>query len=50
MQQADKQTLIPRQLLDKHVPALMCTHATVEVLLNYNNVNGVFYVVRREML
>jgi hypothetical protein len=26
------------------------THATVEVLLDYNNGNGVFYVVRAEML
>jgi hypothetical protein len=28
----------------------MDTHATVEELLDYNNGNGVFYVVRAEML
>jgi hypothetical protein len=37
---------IAKQLLGKRVPA-----ATVEVLLlDYNNGNGVFYVVRAEML
>jgi hypothetical protein len=36
---------IARQLLGKRVPA-----ATVEVLLDYNNGNGVFYVVHAEML
>jgi hypothetical protein len=41
---------IARQLLGKRVPATMDTHATVEVLLDYNNVNGVFYVVRADML
>jgi hypothetical protein len=34
----------------KRVPAATNTHATVEVLLDYNNGNGVFYVVRAEML
>jgi hypothetical protein len=41
---------VARQLLGKRVPAAMDTHATVEVLLDYNNGNGVFYVVRAEML
>jgi hypothetical protein len=41
---------ITRQLLGKWVPAAMDTHATVEVLLDYNNGNGVFYVVRAETL
>jgi hypothetical protein len=41
---------IARQLLGKRVPAATDTHATVEVLLDYNNVNGIFYVVRAEML
>jgi hypothetical protein len=41
---------IARQLLSKRVPVAMDTHATVEVLLDYNNGNGVFYVVRAEML
>jgi hypothetical protein len=41
---------ITRQLLGKHVPEATDTHATVEVLLNYNTGNGVFYVVRVEML
>jgi hypothetical protein len=36
---------IARQLLGKRVPA-----ATVEVLLDYNNGNGVFYMVRTYML
>jgi hypothetical protein len=34
----------------KRVPAATDTHATVEVLLDYNNGNGVFFVVRAEML
>jgi hypothetical protein len=41
---------ITRQLLSKWVPAATDTHATVEVLLEYNNGNGIFYVVRAEML
>jgi hypothetical protein len=41
---------IAKQLLDKQVPAATDTHATVEVLLDYNNGNGVFYVDRTEML
>jgi hypothetical protein len=41
---------IARQLLSKRVPATKDTHATVEELLEYNNRNGVFYVVRAEML
>jgi hypothetical protein len=41
---------IVRQLLGKRVPAATNTHATIEVLLNYNNGKGVFYVVRAEML
>jgi hypothetical protein len=50
IQQVDKQTLIPRLRLDKHVTAATDPHAAVEVLLHYNNGNGVFYVVRAEML
>jgi hypothetical protein len=41
---------IARQFLCKRVPGATDTHATVEVLLDYNNGNGVFYVVRAEML
>jgi hypothetical protein len=41
---------VAMQLLDKRVPAATDTHATVEVLLEYNNGNGVFNVVRAEML
>jgi hypothetical protein len=41
---------ITRQLLGKRVPAATGTHATVEVLLNSNTGNGVFYVVRAEVL
>jgi hypothetical protein len=33
---------IARQLLGKRVPAATDTHATVEVLLDYNNGNGFF--------
>jgi hypothetical protein len=36
---------IAKQLLSKRVPA-----ATVKVLLDYNNGNGVFYVVCAKML
>jgi hypothetical protein len=46
----NKTWAIARQLLDKRVPAVTDTHATVEVFLDYNNVNDVFYVVRAEML
>jgi hypothetical protein len=38
-----------KQLLGKCVPAAKDTHATIDVLLVYNNGNGVFYVVRAEM-
>jgi hypothetical protein len=41
---------IARQLSGKWVPAAMNTHALVEVLLHYNNGNGVFCAVRVEML
>jgi hypothetical protein len=41
---------ISRQLFGKWVPAATNMHATVEVLLDYNNGNGVFSVVRAEML
>jgi hypothetical protein len=41
---------IARQLLSKRVPAAMDKHATVKVLLDYNNENDVFYVVHAEML
>jgi hypothetical protein len=41
---------ITRQLLGKRVPVAMDMHATVKVLLDYNNGNGVFYVVHAEML
>jgi hypothetical protein len=40
---------IARQLLGKRVSATKDTHATVEVLFDYNTGNGVFYVVRAEM-
>jgi hypothetical protein len=36
------------QLLGKRVPAAMGTHATVEILLDYNNGKGFFYVVHVE--
>jgi hypothetical protein len=41
---------IARQLLGERVPAATDTHATVEVLLDYNNGNDVLYVVRAEVL
>jgi hypothetical protein len=41
---------IARQMFGKRVPAAANTHVTVEVLLDYNNGNGVFYVVRAEKL
>jgi hypothetical protein len=50
MQQADKQALIPRELSGERVPAATGKHATVEILLDNNNGNGVVYVVRAEML
>jgi hypothetical protein len=37
-------------MLGKRVPAATDTHAMVEVLLDYNIGNGVFYLVRAEML
>jgi hypothetical protein len=37
-------------MFGKRVPAAKNTLATVEVLLDYNNGNGVLYVVRAEML
>jgi hypothetical protein len=39
-----------RQLLGKQVPMATDMHAMVKVLLDYNNENGVFYVVHAEML
>jgi hypothetical protein len=47
---ANNMRAIARQLFCKRVPTAMDTHAIVEVLLDYNNGNGVFYVVRAEML
>jgi hypothetical protein len=41
---------IARQLLGKQVPVEMNMHATAEVLLDYKNGKGVFYVVHAEML
>jgi hypothetical protein len=41
---------IGRQLLGKRVAAATNTHAVVEVLLDCSNGNGVFYVIRAEML
>jgi hypothetical protein len=41
---------ISRQRLGKHVPAATNAQATIEVFLGYNNGNGVFRVVRGEML
>jgi hypothetical protein len=43
-------TAVYRQRPCKHVPAATITQATVDVLLGYNNGNGIFYVVRAEML
>lgn len=50
MQQVDKQTLILMQQLNKHVPMATDMHAMIEALLDYNNGNGVFYVVCADML
>jgi hypothetical protein len=41
---------VARQLLGKRVPSATDAHATVEVMLDYKNGNGVFYVARAEML
>jgi hypothetical protein len=41
---------VAREVLGKRVPAASDTHATVEILLGYNSGNGVFCVVRSEML
>jgi hypothetical protein len=41
---------IDRQLLGKQAPTATDTHATVKVLLDFNNGNGVFSVVHAEML
>jgi hypothetical protein len=41
---------VARQQLRGHVPTATDTHATVELLLDYNNGKGVSYVVRAEML
>jgi hypothetical protein len=46
----DNTRAITRQLRSKWVPAATGTHAMVKVLLDYNSENGVFYVVRAEML
>jgi hypothetical protein len=40
---------IPRLQLDNHVPETTDAHAREEVLLDYNNGNGVFFVVRAEI-
>jgi hypothetical protein len=42
--------LIRRQRLGKRVPATTDTYEMVEELLDYNNGNGVLYMVRAEML
>jgi hypothetical protein len=59
MQQADKQVtagkhvnntrVTARQLLCKRVLEATDTHATVKVLLDYNNGNGFSYVVRAKI-
>jgi hypothetical protein len=41
---------IAGQLLSKRVPVATDTHATVGVLLDYNNGTDVFYVVHAEIL
>jgi hypothetical protein len=43
-------TAVFRQRLGKKVPAATNTQATIEVLLGYNNGNGVSYVIGAEML
>jgi hypothetical protein len=47
---AGKHVKNTRAIARQRVPAATNTNATVEVLLEYSNVNGVFYVVRAEML
>jgi hypothetical protein len=47
---ANNTRAIASQLLGKRVPAATDTHAMAEALLDYNNGNSVFYVVRAEML
>jgi hypothetical protein len=47
---ANNTRAIARQLLGKWVSALTDSHATVEVLLDYNNGNGIFCVVGAEIL
>jgi hypothetical protein len=47
---ANNTRAIAKQLLGIRAPAATDTHATVEVLLDYSNRNGVFCVVRAEML
>jgi hypothetical protein len=42
--------VIARQLLVKQVPVATDTHVTVEVLLDYNNGNDVFCVIRAKIL
>jgi hypothetical protein len=41
---------ITRQVLGKRVPTATDTYAAVKLLLDYNNGNSAFYVVRAEML
>jgi hypothetical protein len=41
---------IARQLLGKFIPVATDVHAAIEILLDYNNGNGVFYVVRAKVL
>jgi hypothetical protein len=41
---------VSRQQLSQHNPSAIKTHETIELLLNYHNGNGIFYVVRVEML
>jgi hypothetical protein len=43
-------TAVSRQRLGKHVPVVTNTQGKVEVLLDYKNGKGVFYVVRAEKL
>jgi sRNA-binding carbon storage regulator CsrA len=45
-----EETSIARQQLSERVPAAKDAHATVEVLLDYNNGNDVFYTVLAEVL
>jgi hypothetical protein len=43
-------TAVDRQRLGKHVPAATSTQTTIEILVGYNNINGVLYAVGAEML